>query len=39
MEKIIGLHCKNNYDKLQKLGFHPSKDPFTIFNEKGALLF
>jgi hypothetical protein len=33
--KKIGPSCQNNYDQLQKqLRFHPSKDPFTILDEK-----
>jgi hypothetical protein len=37
MEKLL---AQNNYDQLQKqLGFHPSKDPFTILDEKCALSF
>ncbi len=36
--KIIGPSCQNNYDPLQKqLGFHPSKDPFTILDEKSVV--
>jgi hypothetical protein len=38
--KIIGPSCQNNYDQLQKQpGFHPSKDPFTILDERCALSF
>jgi hypothetical protein len=38
--QIIGSSCQNNYDELQKqLGFYPCKDPFTIFDEKRAILF
>jgi hypothetical protein len=38
--KIISLSCQNNYDQLQKqVGPHPSKDPFTILDEKCGLSF
>jgi hypothetical protein len=40
MKKLLGLNYPNNYDQLQKqLSFHPSKDPFTILDEKCAPSF